>query len=129
MRRQLVGICVIAFSGWWSLSPTVESRAEDFVRIEIRGKLDKWTFSVVEAHQYAVIVEGKTGQPPILLSLPDDATRKAARDLIGHVVTVTADGVSGTIVSDGKRKQTTMVVTVVTVKSLKKADNPDAPKK
>jgi hypothetical protein len=106
-----------------------ESRGDDFVRIEVRGKLDKWAFNPLERDQYAVMVERNKGQQPFLLLLPDDATRKAAQDLVGQMVTVTGDGVVGVVVSDGKRKESTMVVTQVTVKSLKKADNPDAPKK
>jgi hypothetical protein len=129
MRIRWFGICVIAVSGLWSLSAADESRGDDFVRIEVRGKLDKWTFNPVARDQYAVMVERKKGQQPFLLLLPDDATRKAAQELVGQVVTVTGDGVVGVVVSDGKRKESTRVVTQVTVKSLKKADHSDAPKK
>jgi hypothetical protein len=125
MMRGLVGICVIAFAGWWSLSAAGESRGEDFVRIEVRGKLDKWTFNRVVRDRYAVMVERKKDKQPFLLLLPDDATRKAAQELVGQVVIVTGDGVVGVVVSDGKRKESTLVVTQVTVKSLKKADKPD----
>jgi hypothetical protein len=130
MIGRLFGICVIACSGW-CLSAARESRGDDFVRIEVQGKLERWTFGR-ERNQYAVTVQGKNDKQPFLLVLPDDATQKAAQELVGQVVIVTGDNVHAGEVSDGKRKASTKLVTWVTVKSLKKADKvdkPDTPKK
>jgi hypothetical protein len=114
---------VIAFSGWYP-SAAGESRGEDYVRIEVQGKLDKWAFNPA---YYALMAQSKYDQQPFLLNLPDDVTQKAAKQLVGQVVIVTGDGVRGAVVGNGKRKESTTEATWVWVKTLKKADKAAAP--
>jgi hypothetical protein len=127
MTGRLFGICVIACSGW-CLSAASAARAEDFVKIEVQGKLDQGTFNR-GPDQYSVVVNRKNDKQTFLLILPDDAMQKAAKELVGQVVIVTGDGVRGGVITDGTRKQTTKEVTWITVKSLKKVDKPNDPKK
>jgi len=90
-----------------------------FARIELRGKLGKGPTTELTADKYAVRVEGKSQS--FILIFPDEATRKAAKDLLGEFVVVTGelDFKEG---DSGKRFASIIPFPFVTVKSLKKAE-------
>jgi hypothetical protein len=94
---------------------------EGLARVELRGKLEPWTFAYLERDRYAVRVKSKDGEQVFVLDLPDDATLKAAKELADQTVTVTGD-ISQRREGDGKRNETVITVMVVSVKTLKKAE-------
>jgi hypothetical protein len=122
MNLRAAVVCVVALVGWSALALADEKPADEFARVQVRGKLTEWKFQYLERDQYAVQVS-KQGGGTFLLVLPDEAAKKAAKELVGQVVVV--DGtLEITQVGDGKRNESKAVVGKVTVKSLKKADAP-----
>ena len=95
----------------------------DSARVEVRGKLNEWTFFVVARDQYAVTVEGKADPQTFLLEFPDESVRKEAKGLLGQAVVVTGE-VRLARRGNGFRNETVTLVMVVTVKTLKKAEPP-----
>src|SRR5262249_31493459 len=100
----------------------------DFARVELRGKLGdrKFAFEAISRDRWdrwGVTVERKEGAQWFVLSIPDEATRKAATELVGQPVVVTGE-IGLEQQGDGKRNETVVTVAVVTVKSLKKAEPP-----
>src|SRR5262249_36951900 len=92
-----------------------------FARVEVRGKLEPWTFNYLERDRYAVTFQGKGGKQVFVLTLADEATRTAAKELDGESVVVTGD-IGQMREGDGKRNETAITVMVVSVKTLKKGD-------
>lgn len=123
MTMRVAVVCVVALLGGCAFALGDEKPADEFARVQVRGKLTEWKFNSLERDQYAVQVS-KQGGGTFLLVLADDAARKAAKDLVGQVVVVEGT-LEITQVGDGKRNESRATVGKVTVKSLKKADPKD----
>ena len=122
MDTRLFLVALVAAVAMWILPARADDKPDGgFARVELRGKLEPWTFAYLERDRYAVTFRGKEGNQVFVLNLPDEATRKAAKELSGQTVVVTGD-IGQMSEGDGKRRETVITVMVVSVKTLKKAE-------
>src|SRR5262249_3903394 len=89
-----------------SRTVAADDSPQEYARVEVRGKLTAWEFAVHMKDPYALVIKGEHGGGTYHLILADDATRDAARELVGQPVVVTGD-LTITTLGDGKRKETT----------------------
>jgi hypothetical protein len=100
-----------------------------YARVEVRGKLEPWTLDMLDRDRYVVSFKDREKDQwrQFLLDLSDEATKKAAKELINQEVVVTGDLSMRQVGDGGRSGKLIMTVMWVSVKGLKKAEPP--PKK
>jgi hypothetical protein len=118
----------------WRSGVADDKTTNDSARVEIRGTLGKETTlsllpdgllvpaverQAVERHPVTVARQGRART--YYLDFPDEATRKAARELVGEAVVVTGD-LDFREGDEGKQRESVAPLAIVAVKSIKKAE-------
>jgi hypothetical protein len=119
-KSTILSACVVLLLG---SQIRAINEPEEYVRTEVRGKLEKWnpSYFLPWCGWYSITVGKENEKQFFWIDLPDEGIQKRAKELEGQVVIALGD-MDITEVGNGARNETRNKVHRIRVKSLKKAD-------